>query len=276
LAGYSAFAIADICAKWLVQSYSIYQIISVENAISVAVLLIFAPFFGGMKDLGNRKNWKVHAMRAGLNCGVLVLLTYCYREFPLADVYTLLFTKPFFVTLLALWFFREAVSRNRLTAIIIGFAGVVIAMKPGTEVFNISMLLPLLSAVMIAVLFFSSRFLDKPSTFSLAFFPAIGAGLICLPFAITTFVMPQGVDVWVFLLIGLMQVAGMSMVSLAYRAAASAVVAPFLYVEMIWALVFGWIIFTDVPDVWMLAGAAVIIASGIYLVAAERRTAQPG
>lgn len=271
IGGYSAFSIADICAKWLAQTYSIYQVISFENALAIAILLIFAHFLGSKTDMGNKKNLKIHIFRAVLNAATLVLLTYCYREFPLANVYTILFTKPFLVTLLALWFFHEKCTTNRWVAIVVGFIGVIIAMRPGTEAFDPRMILPMIGAVMIAVLFISSRSLNSPSPFSLAFYPALGAVLLCLPLTAMTFTMPKLVDAPVFILIGLAQVLGMMMVSSAFRIAASAVVAPFLYVEMIWALIFGWILFADVPDAWMLAGAGIIIASGIYLVETERR-----
>jgi drug/metabolite transporter (DMT)-like permease len=271
LGGYSAFSVADLCAKWLAQSYSIYQIITFENAFALGLLLAFAPFFGGSADIGHRKNLKIHVFRAVINAATLVLLTYCYREFPIANVYTILFTKPFFVTLLALWLFKETCGPSRWAAIVIGFVGVVIAMQPGAEAFDPRMLLPLAGAVMIAVLFISSRSLENPSPFSLAFFPAVGAILLCLPFTVMTFKMPGLSDLPVFILIGLGQVAGMTMVSLAYRTTAAAVVSPFLYVEMIWALVFGWLIFKDVPGMPMLIGAGVIILSGIYLVETERR-----
>lgn len=271
LAGYSSFAVADICAKWLAQSYSVYQIISTENIVSLAILLAFAPFFGGMGDVGRRENLKVNVFRAVLNCATLILLTHCYKWFPLADVYTLLFTKPFFVTLIALWFFHEPCGPRRWLAIVIGFIGVVVAMQPGSEGFDPLMILPLIGAVMISVLFISSRALKNPTPFTLAFYPAAGAAIICLPLAVMNFKMPSLADVPVFLLIGLAQAAGMTMVSLAFRKAAAAIVAPFLYVEMIWALGAGWILFHNTPGVMMLAGAGLIIVSGIYLVETERR-----
>ena len=190
---------------------------------------------------------------------------------PLADVYTMIFTKPFMVTLLAFWFFREVASKSQWLAIVAGFIGVIIAMRPGTEVFNPMLFLPLLATVMIALLFFTARFLDKPSAFSAGFFPTLGVAVLAFPLMIGDFVVPEASHMAVFVLLGMMAALGMTAVSLSFRIAASSVVAPFLYIEMLWALVFGWLIFGDVPDVWMLVGAGIIILSGIYLLLSERR-----
>jgi len=262
LSGYSAFAVADICAKWLMQHYTVSQVICIENILAVILLVILSPLLGGLKGTFDRKNLKINLCRAALNFTLAMILNYSYKIFPLADVYTMIFTKPFMVTLLAFWFFREVASKAQWLAIVAGFIGVIIAMRPGTEVFDPMLFLPLLATVMIALLFFTARFLDKPSAFSAGFFPTLGVAVLAFPLMITDFVMPA---------IDLMAALGMTAVSLSFRIAASSVVAPFLYIEMLWALVFGWLIFGDAPDVWMLTGAGIIILSGIYLLLSERR-----
>jgi drug/metabolite transporter (DMT)-like permease len=273
LVGYSAFSVADACAKWLSDFYSIYQIVAFENLLAVVLLLACAPFLGGTRDLlSNRKNWKIHLFRAVLNFGVAVLLTYCYKKFPIANVYTMIFTKPFFAALLAMWFFSEMVSPARWIAIVVGFAGVLLAMQPGTHNFEPFLIIPFAGAGLIALLFVSARMLENPTIFSVGVPPLLGAGLLSIPFTIMHFDMPMVEHLPVFVLIGVAACLGITCVSLAFRVAAAAVVAPFLYVEMIWALLFGWLIFDDRPDAWMLAGAAIIILSGIYLIESERRS----
>lgn len=275
LAGYTAFAVADICAKWLMQHYSIAQVICLENILAVILLLAMAPLLGGHKGTFARRNLKVNLGRAGLNFCLALVLNYCYKAFPLADVYTMLFTKPFLVTLLALWFFHERASKQQWLAICAGFTGVVIAMRPGTEGFNPMLFMALISAFLIALLFFSTRFLDKPSTFSIGFFPTLGVAVCSLPLMLMDFTIPDPAHLFIFLLFGATAAIGMTAVSLAFRLAPASVVSPVLYVEMLWALIFGWIIFGDVPNEWMLAGAAIIILSGIYLVENERRAQKP-
>lgn len=271
LTGYSAFAVADICAKWLMQYYTVSQVICVENVLAVILLIILSPLLGGMKGTFRRKNLKINLFRAALNFTLAMILNYSYKIFPLADVYTMIFTKPFMIALLAFWFFRERASRTQWLAIIAGFTGVMIAMRPGTEGFDPMLFLPLTATAMIALLFFTARFLDRPSAFSAGFFPTLGVAVLAFPLMAADFIVPEIGHMAVFVLIGVAAAVGMTAVSLAFRIAASSVVAPFLYIEMLWALVFGWLIFGDVPDFWMLVGAGIIILSGIYLLLSERR-----
>ncbi len=271
LTGYSAFAVADICAKWLMQYYTVSQVICVENVLAVILLIILSPLLGGMKGTFRGKNLKINLFRAALNFTLAMILNYSYKIFPLADVYTMIFTKPFMIALLAFWFFRERASRTQWLAIIAGFTGVMIAMRPGTEGFDPMLFLPLTATAMIALLFFTARFLDRPSAFSAGFFPTLGVAVLAFPLMAADFIVPEIGHMAVFVLIGVAAAVGMTAVSLAFRIAASSVVAPFLYIEMLWALVFGWLIFGDVPDFWMLVGAGIIILSGIYLLLSERR-----
>ncbi len=273
--GYTAFAITDICAKWLSAEYSVYQIIVAQNGIACVLLVAFSPFLGGMRCLLNRRNWRVNAFRAGINVLIAIILTYSYKHFALADVYTLIFTLPFMTALLSLWFFREPVTRCRWIAIGTGFTGVLIAMRPGAADFNPEIIIVLAGTVLVALLYTSTRFLHDPSAFCVGFVPAFGAAAFCLPLAATDFEIPDMTHLPIFLLMGAMIGFGITAVSLAFRIAPAAVVAPFLYIEMLWALGSGWLLFGDKPDVWMLAGAAIIILSGIYLLRAEWKNAPP-
>lgn len=275
LTGYSAFAMADACAKWLMQYYSVYQVIAIENMIALVLLLAFAPLLGGMGGLWQKGDRRIHIGRAVLNFFTAALLTYCYKHFALADVYTMIFTKPFFAALLAFWFFGERTSKSQSIAIAIGFLGVLIAMRPGTEGFNLFLLLPLAASTLIAMLFFSTRFLQSPTNFSLGFYPVLGVSVLATPLMMMDFVMPAPAHIPVFILIGVVACLGMVSVSLAFRLTASSIVTPFLYIEMLWALAFGLFIFGDVPDIWMLSGAALIIFGGIFLITSERKNEKP-
>jgi len=162
LLGYSAFAIADACVKWLSHSYSIYQILALENGGAAVFFVAFAPFLGGSRDVFERRNLKINVLRILLNFTVTLSLTYCYKIFPLANVYTMIFTKPFFAAMLAMWIYKEQGRKNRWIAIGTGFIGVVIAMRPWSADFQPMLLLPLAVASLIAVLFLSARSLKNP------------------------------------------------------------------------------------------------------------------
>ena len=235
------------------------------------LLLAFAPFLGGSRDLFAHENFKVHGLRIVLNVMVTTILTYCYKIFPIANVYTMIFTMPFFAAIMAIWIYREAAANNRWIAIAVGFLGVLIAMRPWSADFQPLLLLPLGSAVLITVLYISARSLNNPSLFSIGFPPIIGTAILISPLAFNHFSPLDPMHVPIFAILSLCAATGIICVSLAYRVTAASVVAPFLYSEMIWALAFGYCVFHDTPNWMMLIGAAIIIGSGIYLVETERR-----
>lgn len=268
LAGYTGFAMSDTCAKWLTQHYSVYQVIAMDTGVATLILLALAPWLGGWASLSTKKDAKIHALRAGLNLAVNILIVYCFSIMPLASVYTLIFTKPFFAALLAIPLYKQSVTGSRWAAIIIGFIGVLIALRPDAG-FDLNMLLPLALAAIIALMFTVSRSLEGASIFSLGFLPMAVSAAVTFLLAIPSLETPALLHWIPACLSGIFITVGIICVSLAFRMAAAAAVSPLLYTEMIWAILFGYLIFGDVADGWMLAGAAVIIASGIYLLVSE-------
>lgn len=271
LTGYTAFSVADICAKWLTQSYSIYQVIVIDSAFACALLLALSPWLGGIKSMAARKNLKLHASRVVLNFIINILVVYCFTQLPLADMYALIFTAPFMAAILALFLFGETVTRSRWLAIAAGFAGTVVALKPGNGAIDPALLLALLSAVVISLMFILTRFMHEPSIFAISIYPIGGAMILTVPLMMADYRPVELAHLPVFILQGASVALAISCVSLAFRAAAAAVVSPFMYLQMIWAIIFGYLLFGDVPDGMTLGGAAIIIASGFYLIETERR-----
>lgn len=271
LTGYTGFAFSDTCTKFLVARYPLTQVIAIENAVAALLLLAFAEHLGKTKSLFKKKNLKIHGLRAVLNVCLNFILAFCFMKFSLAAVYTMVFTKPFFAALLALPLYGEKISGTRALAIIAGFAGVLIVLQPGAQNFDAALILPMIAAFAAALMFVCARSLDKPSLFSLGFIPMAGVAVVATPFMLFNFVMPDIRHIPIFAVSGICMGLGLICVSRAFRKAPASVVAPIMYTEMIWALAFGLLIFGDLPDIWMLAGAFVIIASGVHLVETERR-----
>jgi drug/metabolite transporter (DMT)-like permease len=276
LAGYTAFSCADTGVKFLAQYYSIFELQAVENAFAVTVLLLVSPWLGGIKGLFKRENLKIHGVRTVLNFLACCLVTYSFRELPMAMAYTLFFTIPFFTILWAIPIYREKPPVKRLLVIAAGFLGVVIATRPGTESFTIHMLAPLGAAAVISIMFLCGKSLRAPTLLTLALMPLGGVGLISLMFALPDFTLPALKHLPAFAATGMASATGFVCVSAAFRMADSSAVTPMMYVQMVWGIVFGFLIFGDVPAVWMLAGAAVIIASGLYLLLHEHKAAHYG
>lgn len=272
-AGYTAFAFSDVCVKILAgRGYSIYQIVTVDTAVGAALLLLFAPKLGGLASLMDRANAKIHFFRAVLNTAVNLLLVYCLSIMPLATVYTAVFTKPIIALLIAAPLYGERIGLHRAVSIALGLCGVLIAFQPwqaGMDAGNIPLLM--LTTSVIALMFVLSRSLESSSPLAVAFYPIAGSCLMTLPLMLMHFTPFALADLPFFVLSGALVAMAISCVSLAFRIADSAAVSPLMYTEMIWAIVFGILIFGDFPSPMMLLGAALIAASGLYLVFSERK-----
>lgn len=270
--GYTAFAFSDTSVKYLsTLGYSIYQIIAVDTALACLLMLAFAPLIGGIKSLKDGKNAKVHIARIVLNTAVNLSIVYCFSIMPLATVYTAVFTLPFIAALISIPLFGEKIGWHRWLSIGVGFAGILIAFQPWSIGFNLfEFLLPIGTTVLIAMMFLAARFFKDSSPLAIGFYPVLGCCLIVTPLSIEGFQAIEMMHFPFFLISGIFMSLGIIGVSLAFQNTDSAAITPLLYSEMIWAILFGILIFGDYPTLWMLLGAGIIILSGIYLVHRER------
>jgi len=275
LAGFTSYAMSDILAKWLAQSYSIYETIFFNTLFACVFLLLSLPWLGGFKALTSISHKRLHLLRSVLNLAIAILIMQAFVRLPIADVYTFIFAMPFYAALLAIPLYKERVSKNRWIAIIVGFIGVVLALQPGGQGFNPDFLWALSSGVAIAFMFTVTKSMQGESLFAIGFWPlamnVIVCGLLAFYGDFTPLVFK---DALLFMLNGFFLAIGIVCVSNAFRIAPAAAVSPFLYTEMIWALLFGYFLFGDVPNGMMLAGAGVIILGGFYLIETERRNSR--
>ncbi|HRQ60516.1 MAG TPA: DMT family transporter [Alphaproteobacteria bacterium] len=273
--GYTAFSFADVNAKWLTQDFSLYQLIVVQTALASVLLAGLSPILGGWKGIWVRREFPIHVARMVLNFLCMIVIVHSFTILSLASIYTMIFAKPFFAVLLAIVFYGEKVGIKRWAAIIAGFSGVLVILRPGFNDAGVDLLWPLAAAVIVAVMFVSARSLKECSPFVLGFYPIVGTCLIGLPFLLSGdhYTAP---DIWQwghFALGAALMSAGMTFISLAFRTADASVVTPFLYTEMIWGILFGYLLFGDVVDLWMIIGTAIIIASGLYVMRLKEDTA---
>ena len=287
LVGYSAFTFSDTAVKYIAPYYPPLQLVCIQTAIASLGILLSAKFLGGWTGGRNLREMKYHAIRALMNILVCILIFYSFTMLSLASIYAMIFTKPFFAAILAVIFYKERVNLPRWLAIIIGFIGVLVILQPGPDSFRPQLLVPLMAGFFLAIMFLTARSLKQASPFIICFYPILGTFILALPFAIfgtpdfhillTTGefnmaysqpVQPQHIPF--FMATALFATTGVLCVSLAFRVASASQVAPFMYIEMVWGLIFGFFIFSDIPDVWMLVGTVVIIASGLYLILLER------
>lgn len=195
---------------------------------------------------------------------------------PLADAIAVTFVAPFIVTLLGALILGEKVGIRRWTAVIIGFLGTLIVIRPGLGVVHPAVFLVLLAAIAFAGRQILSRFLsgDDPVETTVAYTAITSVVLLSLPLPFVWQTPAWGLEVLLLITMALLAACAETLVIMALEAAEAVVVAPVHYSILIWGTFYGWIVFDHLPDFWTLFGALIIIATGIYTLNRERVVAK--
>ena len=263
----SIFAVVDGLSKILADDQSVAQIVWSRYALALPVLFAMTRP-SEWTNLFRTKRPMLQIARGLTPLIISVTMVLGVRYLPLAEATVILFAGPFFVVALSAPFLGERVGLASWIGVIVGFIAVVIVARPGLSEVSTYALYPLIGAVFFAILQLITRHLgalgEKPTT-TLAWTLLVG-GIASTPVAAFTWA-PVSPTAWMHM-IGLGLVFGVSQL-LMIRAlvhAPAGVLAPFNYVQIIAAVIFGMIVFGDVPDVWTFLGIALIIAAGIYVV----------
>lgn len=271
ITGFAAFVGSDSCSKWLAGHYSVFQVVAVEYLIALAFCLLGAPFLGGFRKTLQTPKLKFHLARAIANFGLAVSVVYAFQKLPLTTVYPVLFLSPFIMTLLAGYFYKESVRLTDWVVILIGFSGVLVAFRPGFEILDPWLFVALLSTFFIAVFGLLARPLGEDETLaSLALYPSLGNVIFLSPFMFETNIAPAHFPVFIFS--GLCVCFGMICIACAYRITRYAVVSPLQYLQLVLAFIVGYIVFDEHPDLWMMTGSLIIVASGILLTVIHKKS----
>lgn len=198
------------------------------------------------------------------------------RYLRLDQTTTILFLSPLTVALLAGPFLGEWVGWRRLIAILVGFTGIVIAIRPGFAEFHPAFILSLGCMLSYSCLILLTRYLAAhDSSETTLFYSMIIGTVVVVPWAIIDWEWPHDLVTWMVLMsMGVFAAVGHYLFIVAHRFAPTSALAPFLYVQLISVTAFGYLVFGDLPDSFTVAGSAIIVASGIYLVHRERATAR--
>ncbi len=240
------------------------------------LLLIMVFFPRRITTLLVSKRKAMQVFRSGLVLLATVCMFFAVREMPLADAVALSFSAPLFAVGLSVLILRERVGPRRWGAVAVGFAGMLIIIRPGAGTLQWAALLPIAMAMLYATYQIVTRMIRGAADplnalFYTALVGAIAASLV-VPFFWRT---PGPIDALMLVGIGFFGGLGHYAVILAYERAEVSVVAPFAYTELIWATILGFMVFGDLPDLWTFVGAGVIVASGLYVLYRERRAAAP-
>lgn len=271
---YLLFTVLDGSAKWLVGSIPLIVVVWLRFVTHVLIAgAVLFPLKGAALVRTRHMRW--HVARAVMFVGMTGLNFWALRYLQLTVTSAIYFLVPILIALMAAPLLGEKLDAGRWAAILAAFAGVLVIVRPGSAQFHPAMLLTLVNTVIMAFFNLTTRRLaayDSPET--IQYLPAVGAAILLTPFAIAGWESPQGWLQWsVACLLGGLGGLGHYFLALAHRYAPATVLAPFLYQQVLYMALFGYIVFGDVPSSAVWIGAAIVIASGLYLFARERRRA---
>ncbi|MSQ20840.1 MAG: DMT family transporter [Betaproteobacteria bacterium] len=273
VAAVSVFACVDATAKFLMRDYSVLIVVWARNFFQMVAMIIFlAPT---MKlDLLRTKRPGIQLARGLLLTTSSLFFFTGVASMQLAEASAITFLAPLFIALLAGPVLRERVPLPSWLAIVAGLIGVQFIIRPGSDVFSWAALLPVMTAICMAIYQLLTRHVAHTErTLTSLFYPSVIGSIILS--ALLPFAGPLPVDPWPFALlvtIGVLGGAGHFLLIRAYQHAPASTVAPFMYAQLIGALSLGYLLFGDLPDGWALLGMGIIVTSGILLVTHQHRS----
>lgn len=271
LLGMVLFALNDAMGKWLVASYGLGQVILIR---SIAALLVLAPFLwmAGRKPIVEAERPWLQTARVVFSTLELFCFYYAVMYLPLADVMTYWLAAPIYVAAAAPFLLGEKVGWRRWTAIAIGFVGVIITLEPSSAMFTAPAIISIIGTAAFAFMMLSGRSLRSTPDKTLVLFQTGGAAVAGLLFAPLDWTPLNSVtEVLLLGLLGIVAMTAHILVNRALKISDAATVAPLQYTLLLWAVVFGWWFFGEVPRLTMIIGAALIVGSGLFIFFREQQ-----
>lgn len=272
--------------KWLSDDFPVGQIIFMRAVFLLAIPLWFFVWLNGGISALKVNDWKVHLLRAALVSKSVFFFTLGVTYLPLADTVAVTFAGPLLLAALAGPVLGENVGWRRWSAVIVGFAGILIIMRPTGDVIRLAVLFPLASAFLAASRDLITRKITAREsstavmmttfmlngvvglcTIPVGLYAAANPGDIIPSFGI--WVMPGLADIGISLLGALLVGGGHYGMIEGFRYAEASTVAPFRYTAIVWAGLAGFLIWGHVPNFWTLTGTGIVIASGLYILHRE-------
>jgi drug/metabolite transporter (DMT)-like permease len=271
LVAVAAFSLMDASMKLLAPHYPPMQVAAMRGLTSLPLVLLWALIDGGPMQLV-RIRWPLHLLRGVLSVIMLVAFVYGLQTLPLAETYSLFFVAPLLITALAVPILGERVGWRRWLAILIGLCGTLIVLRPsGQGMLSLGGLAVIVSAMGYALSAITVRVLGRTdSTQSMVVWMLAMLSVFSLALAWRGWIPVDAADWKPIATLALSGAIGQYGITEAFRRAPASVIAPLEYTALIWGLGLDWSLWGTLPDRWMLAGAAVIVVCGLYLVRRER------
>lgn len=270
LLGTALFTFNDALGKWMMASVAVGQLLFIRSVTGLAVLLPMVHKAGWREVFVVRQPGQ-HALRLVFIVAEVFCFYLAVRHLPLADVMAVYQATPLIVTVLAIPLLGEIVGWRRGLAVGVGFLGVLLVLQPEGGVFTAPALIALAGSVTYALSMVATRKLRNANSLSLIVYHSIavgGAGLLTLPWGWAEI---DWLSTAYLALIGVVATAAHMCMNQSLKLAPAAVVVPFTYTSLLWAILLGWLFFSDLPTPLMLLGAAIIVASGWFVLHRERQ-----
>ncbi|MCX5567862.1 MULTISPECIES: DMT family transporter [Kaistia] len=269
--GILLYSVNDTLGKWLVGTYSVGMILLIR---SLAALLVMLPVIcrdNGVRQLAKAPRPWMQLLRVGVITGEIGFFYWAVSLLPLADVMTYYLAGPIYVTALSALLLKEKVDGPRWAAILAGFVGVLIVLQPSSDSLSWGALIAIGGSLFFAALMIVTRQLRGTPDKTLLTFSTVSTLLVGAVIAPFSWVTPTTIDFGLLGLLGVVALMAQFCVTRSLKLAPASVVVPYQYTMLIWAVVFGYFVFGDQPKVSMLIGAAIIIASGLFIFMREQR-----
>ena len=282
--GVSALTLQDTLIKWLSETFPLHEITLARSVIAVIVTLFIVYFEGGLNLLRTNRP-ALHLARSVL----LIIANMCFfmgvASMPLAEATAVFFLAPLFITALSVPLLGEKVGLRRWIAVLFGMAGMIVMLRPNADTVELVALFPVVAALAYALMQIVTRRLgatDRASSMALYVHLAfaivsagvglsIGDGRLAgsdhpsIDFLFRAWSMPEGLEIILLLACGVLIAIGAYLLSQAYRVAPPAIVAPFEYAALPFALFWGFMLWGDWPDATAMVGMTLIVGSGLYV-----------
>jgi drug/metabolite transporter (DMT)-like permease len=255
--------------------FSVFQIAFTVALFALLPVLGLTIGRGGLRALVPQ-SWRLVALRGTLTAVGGLLAWQGFAILPLAEVYAILFAAPILVTVMSVVILREEVGWRRWSAQAVGFAGVLIMIRPDFATLGLGHLLTALAAVLgAAALITLKKIGGRETSAAILFAVFLAIMLVTAPMVPASFVLPDWRELGLMALAGLLMGCGHGGLVLATREAPAVVVAPFQYSQMIWGVLFGAVLFADRPEPVLFLGMAIVVASGLYTIWRETARQRP-
>lgn len=272
LLGLALYPISDAFVKHLMGTYSVHQTSFLRAFTRLFPLLVAVFMQGGIRKILGTQSVRLHAVRLSVNLAYTYCFMYTFSAASLTTIYTLSYTSPFFMILLSAIMLKESVGKEKWMAVAVGLVGVVIAMRPGSGVFELAAFVVLFATFLGALnKILMRRLAATEHSLAIAIYPNLVMILVTFPFLVFSWQPMPWHDWFFFCIVGVLTAAGQYAIAQALRFAQGSTLAPIDYSSFFWVVALDFLWWEKTPDMFTICGAAIIVGSNLYILYRTRK-----